>query len=96
MKQLFFRNSITLGILLVVFSELVAALLLWVGLLIAGIPVVDHVRWFAIAFVPPILLLRYYAKVQEYPLTLRAIICSVFVTFVAFIWFMVKYHYITL
>ncbi len=95
MKQLLDKNSYIAGALLAVGSEVICAALVWVVLLVAGWDLESHIRWFAVAFVPPLLLLRHYAREKEYPLTLKAVIVTFFVTFVAFMWAMIKYHYIT-
>ena len=73
-------------------SELLCAALIFVVTIIVGR---CDMRWFAAAFVPPLLLLRYYAREKSYPTTLKAVITTFFVTFVAFMWFMLKYKYIT-
>lgn len=96
MKKILNRNNPAIGVVATVASELLCAALLWVVLLIAGMPVTEHLRWFAVAFVPPLLLLRYYAKEQEYPATLKAVIITFFVTFVLFMWYMLRHRYITL
>ena len=95
MKKLINKNSIAVGILLAVGSEVLCALLLWGVLAVLGQDLEAHLRWFAIAFVPPLLLLRHYAREKDYPLSLKAVIVTFFVTFVAFMWAMIKYHYIT-
>ncbi|MCQ2260170.1 MAG: hypothetical protein MJZ77_02130 [Bacteroidales bacterium] len=95
MKKLLNRNSILAGVVLCLLAELLCAALLWLVLLLLGIPAADHLRWFAVAFLPPLLLLRYYAKCQSYPDTLKAVITTFFVTFVLFMWYMLKYRYIT-
>ena len=96
MKKILNKNSVPLGIVAAIVSELLCAALLWAALLVAGMPMAEHMRWFAVAFVPPLLLLRYYAKVQEYPVTLKAVIVTFFVTFVLFMWYMLRHRYITL
>ena len=58
-------------------------------------PVVDNLRFFAVAFVPPALLLRYYAHAKDYPTTLKAVITTFFVTVVLFMWAMLRYKFIT-
>ena len=90
MNDFFHRDSICLGILLALGSEVLAALLLYVGLLIAGQPPADHLRWFGIAFVPPVLILRHYAKQRKQSTTLKAIITTLFITFIAFIAILLK------
>ena len=95
MKKLLLHNSIAAGLIAGLGSELLCAALLWAILALAGLPVETHVRWFAIAFVPPVLLLRFYAKAQECPVTLKTVIVTFFVTFVGFVWFLLKYKYVT-
>ncbi|MBP5540901.1 MAG: hypothetical protein J6X88_04545 [Bacteroidales bacterium] len=95
MYRLLHKNSIAAGVLFAVASEALCALLVWGMLAIAGLDIESYARWFAVAFVPPLLLLRHYAREKEYPLTLRAVIVTFFVTFVAFMWAMIKHHYIT-
>ena len=51
--------------------------------------------FFAVAFVPPALLLRYYAHAKDYPTTLKAVITTFFVTVVLFMWAMLRYKFIT-
>ncbi len=95
MKNLLHHNSYLTGILGVIVSELLCAALVLVALLVLRLPLADYARWFAVALVPPILLLRHYAKEQYYPDTLKAVITTLFVTAIAYFWFMLKNHYIT-
>ena len=95
MYKLLHKNSIAAGVLFAAASEVLCALLVWGVLAIAGMDIESYARWFSVAFVPPLLLLRHYACEKEYPLTLKAVIVTFFVTFVAFMWAMIKHHYIT-
>ena len=95
MKKLLHKDSIALGVVATLLSELLCALLVLVVIIILQVPIAEGARWFAIAFVPPLLLLRYYAKILEYPMTLKAVITTFFVTFVIFIWIIMKYRYIS-
>lgn len=95
MKNLLHNNNYLTGVIGVVVSELLCALLVYLVLLFFNLPLAENARWFALAFIPPILLLRYYAKIQDYPDTLKAVITTVFVTAIAYFWFMLKNHYIT-
>lgn len=95
MKNLLHNNNYLTGVIGVVVSELLCALLVYLVLLIFNLPLAENTRWFALALIPPILLLRYYAKIQDYPDTLKAVITTVFVTAIAYFWFMLKNHYIT-
>ncbi|MBO4599432.1 MAG: hypothetical protein J5641_01705 [Bacteroidales bacterium] len=95
MKKLLHNDSIATGIVATLIGELLCAALVWIVLTVLRVPIAENVRWFVIAFVPPVLLLRYYAKERDYPTTLKAVITTFFVTFVAFMWFMLKYKYIS-
>ena len=95
MKKLLHKDSIALGVVATLLSELLCALLVLVVIIILQVPIAEGARWFAIAFVPPLLLLRYYAKILEYPMTLKAVITTFFVTFVIFMWIIMKYGYIS-
>lgn len=72
------------GIVVTIASEVIVAALLWVGLLIAGINPLEHLRWFGTCFIPSILFLRYYAKKKEQPTVTKTIIITFFVTFLVF------------
>ena len=95
MKKLLNQNSIPLGIIATLVSELLCAALVVLVILVTHPTFVEGARWFAAAFVPPLLLLRYYAKTREYPVTLKTVITTFFVTFIAFMWVMLKYKYIS-
>lgn len=95
MKKLLHKNSVALGVVATLLSELLCALLVLIVIIILQVSIVEGARWFAIAFVPPLLLLRYYAKIQDYPTTLKAVITTFFVTFVIFMWIIMKYRCIS-
>lgn len=95
MKKLLHHNSIATGIIGVLVTELLCAVLVFLVLVLLHLPLAENTRWFAIALVPPILLLRHYAKEQDYPDTLKAVITTLFVTAIAYFWFMLKNHYIS-
>ena len=95
MKELLHKDSITVGIVATLLSELICAALVWIVIAILQVPIAENARWFAIAFVPPLLLLRYYAKIQDYHTTLKTVISTFFVSFVIFMWVMMKYKYIS-
>lgn len=95
MKKILHKDSIALGIVATLLSELLCALVVLAVILLTHTPITESARWFAITFVPPLLLLRYYAKIQDYPTTLKTVITTFFVTFVAFMWFMMRYKYIS-
>lgn len=95
MKNPLLHNSYTAGILAVVLSEIITAALVFCVLWGFHLPPAEYARWFAVALVPPIFLLRYYAKTEGFPDTLKAVITTFFITGVAFFWFMIKYRYLT-
>ena len=90
MKDFFRRNSVVLGVVVTLGSEAIVALLLWLGLTIAGISPMEHIRWFGGCFIPPVLLLRHYAKKKEYPVVTKTIIITLFITFLAFMFLIRK------
>ena len=95
MKKLLNRNSIPLGIIATQVSEILCAALVALIILATHSALAESARWFAAAFVPPLLLLRYYAKTRDYPVTLKTVITTFFATFIAFMWVMLKYKYIS-
>lgn len=95
MKKLLDKDSIVVGVVATLLSEFLCAVVVWLILLVFNLPLHEHLRWFAAAFVPPALLLRHYAHRQEYPTTLKAVIVTLFVTVVAFMWAMLKYKIIS-
>ena len=95
MKKLLHKDSVAVGIVATLLSELLCAAIVWLVIAILQLPLAENARWFAIAFVPPLLLLRYYAKVKDFPTTLKSVITTFFVTFVIFMWVLLKYRYIS-
>jgi len=90
MADFFKREGILQGIILATGSEILAAALLYVGLLVAGIPAETRLRWFAVCFVAPLLLLRHIAKRKDKTMTMKTIIVILFVSFVAFMFLLLK------
>ncbi len=95
MKKLLNKDSIAQGVIATLLSEMLCALLVWLVLVLIHYPVVENLRFFAVTFVPPALLLRYYAHQKVYPTTLKAVITTFFVTVVLFMWVMLKYKFVT-
>lgn len=93
-KEFFSQDKPVVGVVGALLGELGGALLLWLGLLVAGQSATVHLRWFAACIVPPVLLLRHYAKKRTQLRATKAIIVVVFITFVAFMWLLFKYHYL--
>lgn len=90
MKKFFAQNKTIVGIVAGLGSELGFVIVLAAGLLIAGENIGDHLRWFGGMFIPLILVLRHYAKGREHLRVVKTLIVVFFVTFVAFITYMLK------
>lgn len=88
----FHRNSLLTGIVAELGSQLLFAVLLYVVLIIVGESPAQHLRWFGGAFIPGLLVLRYYAKKKDYLLTTKTCITTFFITFIAFIFLIFKLH----
>lgn len=85
MKKFFSQNKISVGVVAGLGSELVTALLLWVGLLLANEPTSAHIRWFAAIFIPILLILRYYIKKTTCQVVIKTLMTVMFITFILFI-----------
>ena len=90
MKKFFSQDKVAVGLVAGLGSELGFVLVLTVGLLIAGEAVGDHLRWYGGMFIPLILVLRHYAKSQQYLHVVKTLIVVFFVTFLAFIFYMLR------
>ena len=83
MKKFFAQDKPIVGIVAGLGSEVAFCIALTIGLLIAGEPVMAHVRWFGGMFIPLILVLHHYAVT-------KTLIVILFVTFLAFMIFILK------
>lgn len=90
MSGLLKNDSAATGILLALGSEFVTGLILWLVLLFANIPLEEHIRWFGVCFVPPLLILRHFAKRKQQPFVTKTIIVVLFVTFILFMFLLFK------
>ena len=90
MKKFFAQDRVMTGLVAGLGSEVGFVVVLVVGLLIAGEPVGSHLRWFGGMFIPLILVLRHYAKGREHLRVVKTLIVVFFVTFIAFIAYMLK------
>ena len=77
-------------------SELLFCLLLAAGLLVTGQGLLDHIRWFGGMFIPILLILRAYAKSRQHLTVTKTLIVVFFVTFVAFMFYILSTHTLTL
>lgn len=92
----FSQDNILVGLIAGIGSELGYCIALTVGLLIAGEAVGTHLRWYGGMFIPILLLLRHYAKRKEQPTVTKTIATTLFVTFIAFMFYMLSAHIIVL
>ena len=90
LKEYFQQDKAAVGVVAVVASELLAALLLTAVLLIIGEPLSAHIRWYAGAAVPALLVVRAYAKYRESLSATKGAIIALAITFVAFMLFLLK------
>lgn len=90
MKKFFQQDKIAVGLVAGLGSEIGFVVALTIGLLIAGEPVTAHLRWYGGMFIPLILMLRHYAKGRDHLRVTKTLIVIFFVTFIAFISYMLK------
>lgn len=95
LKEFFKKDTITVGLITGLDSLLLSALLLTAGLLIAGEPLLVHLSWYAGCFVPPLLIMRYYVKLQH-SVTVKTLMTTIFITFIVFMFFLFKTHSLNL
>ncbi|MCR5588274.1 MAG: hypothetical protein K6F72_01530 [Bacteroidales bacterium] len=96
MKKFFAQDKVSVGIIAGVGAEVGFCLALAVGLLIAGEPLMAHVRWFAGMFIPLILVLHHYAKKRTQLRVTKTLIVVFFVTFLAFMFYLLKSNILVL
>ena len=90
MKKFFAQDKIIVGLVAGLGAELGFCLALTIGLLIAGEPLSAHVRWFGGMFIPLILVLHHYAKSRIQLRVTKTLIVVFFVTFLAFMFYILK------
>jgi hypothetical protein len=83
LKKFFHQDKVSVGLTVGLGSMAVTALLLTLGLLIAGEPVATHLNWYAAIFIPLILLARYYVK-QQLGVVTKTLFALLFIFFLAF------------
>lgn len=96
MKKFFEQNKVIVGIVAGIGSMLGFAIALTIGLMIAGEPVGAHIRWYGGMFIPLLLVLRHYAKRREQLTVTRTLIVLLFLTFLAFMFYLLQSRTITL
>ena len=92
MKKFFAQDKVIVGIVAGLGAELGFCLALAIGLMIAGEPIMAHVRWFGGMFIPMILLLHHYAKARTQLRVTKTLIVVFFVTFIAFMYYLLSSH----
>lgn len=98
MKRFFTQDTLLVGLVAGLGSELLFCLLLTAALLVAGQwpPPPDQTRWFGGMFIPLLLILRAYAKPKQYLTVTKTLATILFVTFVAFMFYLLNAHIIVL
>lgn len=96
MKHFFTQDKVTVGLVAGLGSELLLCLLLAAALLLGGWGIDGHQRWFSAMFIPPLLILRAYAKGRQHPVVSKTLATVLFVTFVAFMFYLFQAHLIVL
>lgn len=96
MKNFFEQNKVIVGIVAGIGSMLGFAIALTIGLMVAGEPIGAHIRWYGGMFIPLLLVLRHYAKHREQLTVTRTLIILLFVTFLAFMFYLFQSQTLTL
>ena len=84
------KDSFLFGVLVSVASIALTAAIVIAVFFAFGIPPVNNLKYFLVAFVPAIVLLRYYTKNLQFMKTAKAIAVVLFVTLTAYIVFLVR------
>lgn len=84
------KDSFLFGILVSVASIALTAAIVVAVFFAFGIPLANNLKYFLVAFVPAIVLLRYYTKNLQFMKTAKAIAVVLFVTLTAYIVFLVR------
>lgn len=96
MKHFFNQNTVFVGLVSGLGAEIGFCIALTAGLLIAGESVGDHLRWYGGMFIPILFVLRFYAKRQTQTVVTKTVATILFVTFIAFMFYLFSAHIIVL
>lgn len=98
MKRFFTQDTVLVGLVAGLGSELLFCLLLAAGLIAAGQwpPSAEQTRWFGGMFIPLLLILRAYAKTKRHLTVTKTLATVLFVTFVAFMFYLLNTNTLTL
>lgn len=91
-KRFFHQDSIAVGIIATLGSELIGIGIIIAVMAIAHLSIMEHLQWFAVAFIPTLFVMRHYMKLKEYLVTTKSIIITIFITFIAFMFFMLRHN----
>ncbi|MCQ2282142.1 MAG: hypothetical protein MJZ99_05925 [Bacteroidales bacterium] len=93
-KSLPNKDSYTWGIIVAVLAEAITFGLVTLVILMFHRSLTVHARMYVVCFVPSLMLMRHYAKKKDCNETLISIVSVIFLTFVVFMWVMLKFRYI--
>ena len=96
MKRFFNQDRVMVALVAGLGSMLLFCLLLTVLLLVLGEAPANRSRWYGGMFIPLILVLRAYAKTRNHLTATRTLIITFFVSFVAFMAFLLTTHSLVL
>lgn len=92
MKKFFSQDTVWVGLVVGLGSLLLSGLIVTTVFMATGLSWEEHARWFGISYIPLLLILRTYAKRKEQLTVTRTLITVLFVTFLAFMVFLIKNH----
>lgn len=93
-KSLSHKDGYIYGVIVAFLSEAIAFILVTMAILMFHKSLTVHARLYIVCFVPSLMLMRHYAKQKDCNETLISIVSVIFLTFVAFMWVMLKFRYI--
>ncbi|MBQ7062203.1 MAG: hypothetical protein IJM88_02805 [Bacteroidales bacterium] len=86
------KSPVVRGLLIGLGSEAAVALLLWVVLRVAGLPIAAHLSWFGACLVPPLLMVRHYVKREGRSPLVKTLITILFVTTILYIYLLLQHQ----
>lgn len=90
LKEFFQQDKTSVGVWAVIIAEVLPAALLALTLWLLGEGLQEHIRWFAGAALPALLVVRAYAKYKKALSATKGAIVTLFITFVAFLLYLIK------
>lgn len=89
-SSLLHQNSVSVGLVATLLPLLLTAAVIYAVLTLLGYPVVAYYKFFALAFIPPAFILRYYARRKDQPRVTKTIIITLFFSFLLFFFFLLR------